>query len=543
MADLDAEFGFDISPDEEELLLQIASSIHATPRRPPHDVLVPHVPASPAVRQGPRDPADMFVPGEFPSQSHLQRIPRDHEDCQAADAADIRYPNLSAALRDLDDEEKKQRQWQRQQQQPPRMVATSPEARGEAGAGRASIADDAVVAAAAAEKPDQHDTRSPLERFRQFPRKPLTVSDLTSGAWCELQYEYTLTRLPGGRRVRTPAMRQGSKVHRKLEEEVHTTVRIDIMTKEDGFGLRLWNLVQGLRTLRDTGLTRELEVWGTVEGNLVNGVIDVVTSDHPDPDFEEQLFHQGSSMGLSQTELPDYFPRSSQTRARDDAAATASPAECEDNIKYYLADVKTRGSLAPVSPAVLRPAQYQLHLYHRFLSEMAAGRLDYLRVFERYGLDAAARFSVPFISQVADLHDEVLPDSPGASAAAPDILRYNTLAGMVSLVEDELRLTFPQGAGSLGHILRVQYIYRADGRELGSHNFPVSAQLLNPYLDGYMSWWKGERQAVGVDIEEAFKCGSCDFAADCSWRRDMDEERVRRARQKMAARGAARSAY
>lgn len=81
------------------------------------------------------------------------------------------------------------------------------------------------------------DERSPLQRFRSYPRKPLTVSDLTSGAWCELQYWYTLTRLPGGRRTRTAAMRQGSKVHQKLEDEVHTTVPIEIASKEDAFAL------------------------------------------------------------------------------------------------------------------------------------------------------------------------------------------------------------------------------------------------------------------------------------------------------------------
>jgi exonuclease V len=51
-----------------------------------------------------------------------------------------------------------------------------------------------------------------------------------------------------------------------------------------------------------------------------------------------------------------------------------------------------------------------------------------------------------------------------------------------------------------------------------------------------MEWWHGERQATGVDIEEAFKCRSCEFASDCSWRQGMDEGRVRKAQQKMAAR-------
>ncbi len=385
------------------------------------------------------------------------------------------------------------------------------------------------------------DERSPLQRFRSYPRKPLTVSDLTSGAWCELQYWYTLTRLPGGRRTRTAAMRQGSKVHQKLEDEVHTTVPIEIASKEDAFALRLWNLVQGLRTLRQTGLTRELEVWGTVDGNLVNGVIDGVSHENPNPDFEEELSSQESQFDLKQSALTDYFPPKKKT---------ASP-------KVYLTDVKTRGSRAPVSKSLLRPAKIQLLLYHRFLSDMASEKLDFFKVFRRYGLDPDDRFTDAFLAQIGDLHDEVFYDAPlspadvedslysaAASkndnatnhrAAGPgailgdDLIRYQTLREMVPLVRREIRLAFPEGADSLGHMLRVQYMLRSDGRVLDVHDFPVSAQALDTYLSQYMAWWRGERRARGVDIEEAFKCGTCEFAADCEWRSAMDEERVRNA--------------
>jgi len=156
-------------------------------------------------------------------------------------------------------------------------------------------------------------------------------------------------------------MKKGSKIHKKLEDEVHTTVKIDIMTKEDAFGLRLWNLVQGLRTLRDTGLTRELEVWGMVDENLVNGVIDSVSYENPNPEFEAELSSQESETSKRQSSLTDYFP------STKDAANHSGP-------KIYLADVKTRGSASPVSNAQIRPAKIQLLLYHHFLSEMAAGK-------------------------------------------------------------------------------------------------------------------------------------------------------------------------
>lgn len=345
-------------------------------------------------------------------------------------------------------------------------------------------------------------------------------------------------------------MRQGSKVHQKLEDEVHTTVKVEIMTKEDGFALKLWNLVQGLRTLRDTGLTRELQVWGIIDGNLVNGVIDSVSYDNPNPEFEEELSSQESQINRQQSRVTDYYP------------SKESGTKGNKRPKIYLADVKTRGSLVPISKALLRPAKIQLLLYYRFLGEMAADRLDYHKIFRRYGLDADDTFSDGFMAQMGSLHDDIFVDAPMSSdpeplssgqsidgglggptssdledgaSEGPDLLKYKTLRELVSLVQQEIRLTFPEGENSLGHMLRVQYVHRQDGREIDVHDFPVSKQALETYLGRYMPWWRGEREAHGVTIEEAFKCRTCEFAADCTWRQEMDDERVRKAQQKVRA--------
>lgn len=68
------------------------------------------------------------------------------------------------------------------------------------------------------------------------------------------------------------------------------------------------------------------------------------------------------------------------------------------------------------------------------------------------------------------------------------------------------------------------------------HDFPVSRQALDDYLTRYMSWWRGEREARGVDMEEVFKCRSCEFVADCSWRQAMDDERAQRVERRLASR-------
>ncbi|KAL6817348.1 deoxyribonuclease domain-containing protein [Trichoderma sp. SZMC 28015] len=529
----DDEFGYDFETDDEELLIQLAST-HSPPLKSTDDVNRAVVPASGTAKKATSrfedsrevtssqkyvyrsyaSPSNGFAIKEEISASTSMTDEKQSISFPPSESAVVAYPDLTTALQAIPI------------QSPPLT----------------EISDDDEVEFA--------DDRSPLKRFRSFPKRPLTVSDLTAGAWCELQYWYTLTRLPGGRKTRTPAMQKGSKVHKKLEDEVHTTVKVEILNKEDGFGLRLWNLVQGLRTLRDTGLTRELEVWGMVDGNLVNGVIDDLSYDNPNPEFEEELSSQGSQPSQSQSMISDYFGGVKPGKPKG------------NNRQIFLADVKTRGTTKPVSSATARPAKIQLLLYHRFLSNMAAGELDFFKVFRRYGLDADERFSDTFMSQIGELHDEIFFDTPTSSAeeyeqfkrnaakgktaqndnptgipesspGVPDLLKYGSLRELVTLVQDEIRLTFPRGADSIGSILRVQYVFRDDGRELAKIDFPVSSQTLDTYLAGDLSWWRGERKPKGVTIEEAFKCTSCEFAPSCKWRRNMDDERVKSAQERV----------
>lgn len=393
------------------------------------------------------------------------------------------------------------------------------------------------------EKRPEEDKRSPIERFRSFPKKPLTVTDISSGAWCELQYWYTLTLLPGGRKKRTPAMKGGTKVHQTLEDQVHTTVKINVSRKEEAFALRLWNFIQGLRTLRDTGLTRELEVWGFVEGQAINGVIDELSYTSPNLGFEEELSQSQSSQGAAsefvgkQSSITEYFDPHKR--------------------RIYLTDVKTRGSTRLPSGAALRPSRVQLFLYHRLLGEMGAGRLDFSSIIARYGLQPDVRFSDAFMAQIGSLHDEVFDEvEPGEDALGiplqnprdnqprpspsfgdietsppPDLIRYRTIQQLIPLVEAELRETFPQGADTLGDLVAVVYRHRDDGRIIGDHCFPTDAEALTNYLKLDLSWWLGKRKPDGVPIEEAYKCGFCEFAESCEWRHEKNEEMIRKSRR------------
>ena len=134
-------------------------------------------------------------------------------------------------------------------------------------------------------KSGEEQDASPITRFRKY--RPLAVSDFVAPAWCELQYFYSLSKY--GRIKRTAVMKKGTEVHRTLELEVHEYVPVEVQTKEDAWGLRIWNVIQGLRALRATGVTRELDVWGVVDGEVVSGIIDEISTLCPDVDLETAL--------------------------------------------------------------------------------------------------------------------------------------------------------------------------------------------------------------------------------------------------------------
>ncbi|KAL9019361.1 MAG: hypothetical protein Q9185_003347 [Variospora sp. 1 TL-2023] len=383
------------------------------------------------------------------------------------------------------------------------------------------------------------DLRSPLERFRTKPKKPLSVTDLISPSWCELQYWFTLTK--HGRKRRTPAMKQGSAVHKTLEEEVHRTVPVIITTKEDAWGLRIWNVIQGLRTLRETGMTRELEVWGILDGLVVNGVIDELSHTCPDPELEateRDPTDAPPTLPADQKSITDFLsPNHSRTLTQVNFGAPdqSPPEPPEPSSNVYITDIKTRATRSVPKAASFRPTLMQLMLYNRLLSTMAAGGIDTGILFSRYDLRADEPFTDAFIAQMSGMFssDSVSPSSSSSSSEADTLsllLAHNSLNSLWSLLTHELRLTFPLGATSVGRVLKAEYRHASDGQIMGSKTLRMDDALLDAYMAEGLRWWRGERHAVGVCLEEAYKCGSCEFADDCGWRKGKIEEAREKAR-------------
>ena len=387
------------------------------------------------------------------------------------------------------------------------------------------------------------------------------------------------------------AMKQGSSIHKALEDEIHTTVPVDVQTKEDRWGLRVWNVIQGLCTLRDTGRTRELEIWGMVDGEIVNGVIDELSYTCPNQDMENQVEERNNKAQKSkaaptadQTSITNYLLSSAagpgQTVSHSGNGHFAAGAEVTQSSLLsrktpenliYITDIKTRTAKTLPGMPAMRPTVMQLHLYYQMLTQLALGNVPLSIIVDRYGLDAQAAFSDGFIAQVGRLNQDFFESTstshsngynalnPRLSSSTPsqdltdNLLRYNNLSSLWNMMVLHFSEIFlvPTSTSSVvpktrvSPILTATYLSSTTSELLGNKSVLFSLPDLQGYLDEEMQWWQGKRDARGVELQEAWKCRSCEFQDECSWINERDiaavEEATRRRKVKEEAHKGIRS--
>ena len=336
-------------------------------------------------------------------------------------------------------------------------------------------------------------------------------------------------------------MKQGTAIHKVLEDQVHTTVAVHIESKEETWGLRFWNVIQGLKTLRDTGMTREFEIWGVVDGLVVNGVIDELSYICPELELEE------AEAAAGQRTITSFLGHSTLESHGTEVFSKPRSSLPEESPRIYLTDVKTRGTKSVPKGPSFRPTLMQLMLYHRILSDFATNKVIADTIFDRYSLKADESFSDGFIAQMGSLNPDGLQtldtplttqeDStpPSSQDSMTVLLAHNSLRKLWTLMMQEFAHTFSAGAKSIGNVLKAEYRTPTDGEILGNKTFLYDDKIIEEYLSSEMRWWKGERPAEGVCIEEAYKCRTCDFFNECSWRKNKIEEATLKMRERKSS--------
>lgn len=102
-------------------------------------------------------------------------------------------------------------------------------------------------------------------------RSSIRVTDIAAQYWCERQMEYNYVY---GRKVVTQAIRNGTAVHARLEDETNVPVQLSPKSYADVLYKILYTGMVELGALKRNGVAREIQAYGSISGFRVVGKID-----------------------------------------------------------------------------------------------------------------------------------------------------------------------------------------------------------------------------------------------------------------------------
>ncbi|XP_036112381.1 exonuclease V [Molossus molossus] len=135
----------------------------------------------------------------------------------------------------------------------------------------------------------------------------------------------------------------------------------------------------------------------------------------------------------------------------------------------------------------------------------------------KYIFDAMVQGKVTTASLIH--HTKLCPEKP----LGPSVLRHAQQGGFsVTSLGDLMELVILSLTLSdlpVIDILKIEYIHQQTATVLGSEIVAFEEKELRSKVQHYMAYWVGHREPQGVDVEEAWKCRTCNYADICEWRK------------------------
>ncbi len=247
----------------------------------------------------------------------------------------------------------------------------------------------------------------------------------------ELNYLY-------GQKI-TSQIKKGRQIHGDLESE--TNVPIVLMPKgySDYMYKSMYTSYIALKTLAESKRTREVQVYGAIEGFKIVGKID-------------------------QLDLKDG--------------------------EVIVQEDKTRGSDNIPSDAQMLTHKAQVMLYRKLLDDIVAERYT-AKMFQESYKTQSLIITSEFKRQLESLGVE------------------RELMGMDAITD--VFFSSIRGIGRLSDTLYLRYINQFTGNVIKLHKLKYSDEEMSQMLEFVMKYWRGERAALPVPVEEKWKCNFCAF--------------------------------
>lgn len=170
-----------------------------------------------------------------------------------------------------------------------------------------------------------------------------------------------------------------------------------------------------------------------------------------------------------------------------------------------LLELKTRRQLSVPGAEQRRSHDLQLMLYKNLLDQLTQGKANWFFLLQEMKLDMSMPLSMGPLLYVRQLGlDGFFTPSP----SHPNMLTLGQLTtGLGSLV---VGLDLP-----LVTTLLLQYEHQSSGEVIGVELVLHEEDWAKKLVGSSLEFWQGQRAAGGVDIEEAWKCRSCQFRDVC----------------------------
>ena len=175
-----------------------------------------------------------------------------------------------------------------------------------------------------------------------------------------------------------------------------------------------------------------------------------------------------------------------------------------DSFDLDLVELKTRSMKTLPSRAQTVTNVLQVSIYKKLWDDLVAGRTTKAVIKQHTALHIDKEFGEELMSHIS-------ASGLGCGNLDEMLEELSAKAGTMKVIR---------------HCL-IEYCHQADASVIALKDVFYDDLWLETRLLHSARYWHGEREAVGVDIEEAWKCGRCEFADVCEWRRRRANECAR----------------
>ena len=257
-------------------------------------------------------------------------------------------------------------------------------------------------------------------------------------------------------------------------------------TPEDRWAVTLLDTYNQLSTVAAGSLEREIHVFGDLfdQGILLKGIIDQVQY----------------SKGTGELTVLDFKTR----------RTNIMPSEAQKR-GHALQLMLYKCMLDSLTSGITKMNLLAEHLNLNFKRELTEGVLEHI---SRYGMQAL--FTESKVTVSANVGDNI-QSSPVAEEGGGFRVTLGELAGKISELIVGLNLPLVSS-------LMVQYVYQQTHEEIGMEVIEYDEPWARKAYKDSLDFWLGKREPQGVDLEDLWKCESCQFKDICVWRRQKTLE-------------------